>query len=121
MSRIDQVLSAVGAMAILLSAAGCATGPSKSEKAAAPPAPPPKISMLYATPNVVENGESSQLCYSVEDTTKVTLDPPVDRVWPALSRCLEIKPVKTTTYTLTAENAARAWVTASSVPLSWAA
>jgi hypothetical protein len=72
----------------------------------------PKITMFYVSPSAVAMGESAQLCYSVEDTTKVSLDPPVDRVWPALTRCIEIKPSKATTYTLTAENAEGAKVTA---------
>jgi len=73
---------------------------------------PPKITMFYTSPTTVVLGEPAQLCYSVENTTKVSLDPPVDRVWPALTRCIEIKPVKPTTYTLTAENAEGMKVTA---------
>jgi hypothetical protein len=60
--------------------------------------------MFYLSPNVIEIGTTSQLCYSVENTTKVELDPPVDRVWPALSHCVEVKPIQPTTYTLTASN-----------------
>src|SRR6185312_9426614 len=73
---------------------------------------PPKITLFYTSPSTVVIGEPAQLCYSVENTTKVSLDPPVDRVWPALTRCIEIKPVKPTTYTLTAENAEGVKVTA---------
>jgi hypothetical protein len=108
MSRPSYAISTLVGVALMV--AGCGSDTSKVEKPAA--VPPPKITMLYVTPGVFENGQSSQLCYSVEDTTKVTLEPPVDRVWPALTRCIEIKPVKTTTYTLTAENATGAKVTA---------
>lgn len=91
-------------MVLLL--AGCGGGSSKSADTApaAAAAPPPKIAMFYLSPNVVELGTTSQLCYSVESTTKVELDPPVDRVWPALSHCVEVKPTQSTTYTLTASN-----------------
>ncbi len=47
------------------------------------------------------------LCYGVENADAVTLDPPVDRVWPALAHCIEVSPAKgTTTYTLTASQGA---------------
>lgn len=42
------------------------------------------------------------LCYSVSNADQVTLDPPVDRVWPAYNRCIEIKTSRKVTYTLTA-------------------
>ena len=62
--------------------------------------------MFYASPSTLRDGEPSKLCYSTEAATAVTLDPPIERMWPALSRCFEINPKKTTTYTLTATNAA---------------
>ena len=43
------------------------------------------------------------LCYGTENATTVRLEPPVDRVWPSPSRCIEIFPKKAVTYTLTAE------------------
>jgi hypothetical protein len=41
----------------------------------------------------------------VVNAKTVTLDPPVDEMWPALTRCIEITPKKTTEYTLTAKDA----------------
>ena len=32
---------------------------------------------------------------------KVTIDPPASPVWPSYSRCFDVTPSKTTTYTLT--------------------
>jgi hypothetical protein len=96
---------------IVLMLVGCGGQTSKTEPVKQA-APPPKITMFYVSPSTVAVGESAQLCYSVEDTAKVSLDPPVDRMWPALTRCLEIKPSRATTYTLTAENAEGAKVTA---------
>ncbi len=60
-----------------------------------------KINQLYA-PASLAKGATSKLCYGVVNAKTVALDPPVERVWPALTRCIEIKPAHTTTYTLTA-------------------
>ena len=43
------------------------------------------------------------LCYGVDNAKAVRIQPPVDKVWPALSRCLAIAPFTATTYILTAE------------------
>ena len=56
---------------------------------------------LYVSPRAVHPGESAQLCYDVANASKVSLDPPVGAVWPSHSRCLNVAPKKTTTYTLT--------------------
>ena len=72
----------------------------------------PGISLFYATPSVSRDGQPSRLCYSVEGATEVTLDPPVENVWPAYSRCFDVHAARNTTYTLTARNAAGAKATA---------
>ena len=56
---------------------------------------------FYVSPAAVHPGESARLCYDVSNATQVTLDPPVGAVWPSHSRCLNVAPKKTTTYTLT--------------------
>ena len=61
---------------------------------------------LYVSPRSIHPGESAQLCYDVANAKTVTLDPPVGEVWPSHSRCLNISPRKTTTYTLTIKDAA---------------
>jgi hypothetical protein len=53
------------------------------------------------------------MCYGVVNATAVRLDPPVESVWPAVSRCFEVTPSKTTRYTLTAEGADHASVSES--------
>jgi hypothetical protein len=63
------------------------------------------ILSFYADPLLLRPGESGQLCYSVSNAQTVKLDPPVGHVWPSLTRCLDIQPGKTTTYTLTIEDA----------------
>jgi len=61
-----------------------------------------KILLFYAVPPVVARGESSQLCYSVANATTVTIDHGVEAIKPSLSRCVPIKPARSTTYTLSA-------------------
>jgi hypothetical protein len=61
---------------------------------------------LYISPRAIHPGETAQLCYDVANAKTVTLDPPVGEVWPSHSRCLNISPRKSTTYTLTIADAA---------------
>jgi hypothetical protein len=61
---------------------------------------------LYVSPRAIHPGETAQLCYDVANAKTVTLDPPAGDVWPSHSRCLNISPRKTTTYTLTIKDAA---------------
>ena len=53
------------------------------------------------------------LCYGVVNANEVRLDPPVEKVWPSLSRCFDVAPTKTTHYTLSAEGADHKVVTES--------
>jgi hypothetical protein len=64
------------------------------------------IQNFYGSPGVVRRGESAQLCYGVANAKVVKLEPQDNPVWPSYSRCVDVKPAKTTTYTLTAEDAA---------------
>lgn len=59
------------------------------------------IQMLYATPKI-HRGEAAQICYGVANAKSVTLEPQTSPVWPSHSLCVDVKPSKTTTYTLTA-------------------
>lgn len=61
---------------------------------------------LYVSPRSIHPGETAQLCYDVANAKSVTLDPPAGAVWPSHSRCLDLSPRKTTTYTLTIKDAA---------------
>jgi hypothetical protein len=65
-----------------------------------------EILNFYALPGRIHRGEESQLCYGVSNAKTVTIDPPVEGVWPSLSRCINISPKKDTTYTFTAQDAA---------------
>jgi hypothetical protein len=74
------------------------------------PAPPPKseslpakITQFYASPPAIGRGEKTLLCYGVENAKAVTLAPGNQTLSAALSRCIDVTPAETTTYTLTAE------------------
>jgi len=59
------------------------------------------IRTFYVSPAIIHPGEKSQLCYDVDNAKSVMLDPPAGEVWPSHTRCLDLSPTKTTTYTLT--------------------
>ena len=59
------------------------------------------IQMLYA-PAEIRRGETAQVCFGVANAKSVTLTPQSNSVWPSHNLCVDVKPVKTTTYTLTA-------------------
>ncbi|HLW42928.1 MAG TPA: hypothetical protein VKS00_00495 [Candidatus Acidoferrales bacterium] len=66
-----------------------------------------KILNFYAAPGAIRRGDEAALCYGVSNAKVVTLEPKASEgVWPSLNRCLEVSPKKTTTYTLTASDAA---------------
>lgn len=64
------------------------------------------ILSFYASPKVIRRGESAQLCYGVANAKTVKLEPQSGPVWPSGARCVDVKPVKSTTYKLTIEDAA---------------
>jgi hypothetical protein len=64
------------------------------------------IQNFYASPGEIHRGGTVQLCYGVANAKTVTLEPQSNPVWPSRSRCVDAKPTKTTTYTLTVTDAA---------------
>jgi hypothetical protein len=64
------------------------------------------IQSFYGSPGEVRKGETVQLCYGVANAKVVKLEPQDNPVWPSYSRCVDVQPSKTTTYTLTAEDGA---------------
>jgi len=65
-----------------------------------------EILNFYALPGRIHRGDEAQLCYGVSNAKTVTINPPVEGVWPSLNRCINISPKKSTTYTFTAQDAA---------------
>jgi len=68
---------------------------------------------FYVSPAAIRPGQSAQICYDVANAKNVTFDPPVAAVWPSHSRCFEVSPKKTTTYTLSIADAAGKTLSAS--------
>jgi hypothetical protein len=64
------------------------------------------IQNFYATPGTIRRGETAQLCYGVANAKTVKLEPQSNPVWPSYSRCVDVNPTKSTTYTLTIADAA---------------
>jgi hypothetical protein len=65
-----------------------------------------RITQFYTTTPQLPRGEKGLLCYGVENAKTVWLSPPRHELSAALSRCVEVEPTATTTYTLTAEDGA---------------
>jgi hypothetical protein len=62
-----------------------------------------KIVKFYAPNGTIVRGEKALLCYGVVNAKEVRLEPTIEKVWPALSRCFDVAPRDTTRYTLTAQ------------------
>jgi hypothetical protein len=63
------------------------------------------IQNFYASPGEIRRGETVQLCYGVANAKTVKLEPQPNPVWPSYSRCVDVTPTKSTTYTLTIADA----------------
>lgn len=64
-----------------------------------------KILQFYATPGLISRGQKALVCYGTVNAQSVRLDPPVEPMYPALSRCFAVAPNRDTRYTLVAEDA----------------
>jgi hypothetical protein len=63
------------------------------------------ILAFYANPPSLKRGEHTNLCFGVDSAQWVRIEPAVQPVKPALTRCVSIAPAGTTEYTLTAGGA----------------
>jgi hypothetical protein len=63
-----------------------------------------KVLMFYAAPASIAKGSGTRLCYGVAFASSVRIEPAVSDVRPSLNHCVEAKPARTTTYTLTASD-----------------
>ena len=95
--RLERVLTA-----LLICTAGCSTTGQKPRPAEGS-SDSARITQFYATTPATPRGDSATLCYGVDNAITVRIDPPVESLKPALSRCISVSPSETTTYTLTAE------------------
>ena len=55
---------------------------------------------------VLKRGETTELCYGVVNAKNVKIEPAVGETKPSYRHCAEIRPTKTTTYTITADDGA---------------
>jgi hypothetical protein len=62
-----------------------------------------KITQFYARAAEMTDAERNLVCYGVRNAKAVRLDPPVEVLSPALTRCFWVEPKQDTTYTLVAE------------------
>ena len=81
----------------------CSGGDKPAPATESPATPAVKITQFYANPPSIPKGEKSLLCYGVEGAASVRIEPPVERLSPALTRCFEVNPAEPTTYKLIAE------------------
>jgi hypothetical protein len=54
----------------------------------------------------VRPGEVAHICYGIVAATSVKIDPPVEQLKPSYLHCFEVRPKETTTYKITAQDAA---------------
>jgi len=105
---LSSLFGRVTAAAFLLAAAwGVGKVPDTPLRSWIPPvgAPrgPVRILRFYATTGSITRGDTAQLCYGVENAKSVRISPSIAPVAPAVNRCLEIVPDRTTHYTILAE------------------
>jgi len=97
----------VAAVALLVAVWGIASLPDSSVRALVPPVGGPRgpvrILRFYATTGSIERGDKAQLCYGVQNAKSVRISPSLEPVAPAVNRCMEIVPDRTTHYTILAE------------------
>jgi hypothetical protein len=70
-----------------------------------------RILSFYASPHLVRSGERVLVCYSVVNATEVSITPEIEPIKPSITRCLEVFPKESTTFTLKARDAAGAEAT----------
>src|SRR5579863_4015850 len=61
-----------------------------------------KILDFYAAPGIIGRGQKALLCYGVVNAKSIRLEPAVEPMYPAVSRCFEVTPLHDTRYTLIA-------------------
>ena len=80
---------------------GC--GAASDKPAVAAPKPMKlKITQFYSPTPKIAKGQSGQICYGVEGAKELELTPPVEKLWPAVARCFDVKPTGKTEYALKA-------------------
>jgi hypothetical protein len=95
-----------GSAVPLLAAAWIQTSCTRTESPPRTSKPEPvRIIQFYATAPKLARGDRELLCYGVENAKTVWLSPPRQELTASATRCVEVNPASTTTYTLSAEGA----------------
>jgi hypothetical protein len=95
----------LAALPILLLLSGCGSPPAppaREPSARKAEAAPVRILQFYAAPSIVAPGQAASVCYGVENADAVRLEPEVEPIKPAFSRCVPVTPRRDTEYTLIA-------------------
>src|SRR5215469_8947209 len=98
MSRNCRALAAAGCL--LLTA--CSRPSPAPESKTASKLDPPRITQFYTGSPQIARGENALVCYGVEHATSVSLSPPPQELTASPTRCVDVTPQSTTTYSLTA-------------------
>ncbi len=61
-----------------------------------------RIVQFYAMSGEMTDAEQNIVCYGVQNAASVKIDPPIEEMWPSMTRCFWVEPRQDTTYTLTA-------------------
>ncbi len=97
----------LAAVALLVAVWGISAVPDSSVRSVIPPVGGPRgpvrILRFYATTGSIAQGDKAKLCYGVENAKSVRISPSLEPVTPAVNRCMEIVPDRTTHYTILAE------------------
>ncbi|HUD98215.1 MAG TPA: hypothetical protein VMR62_01480 [Bryobacteraceae bacterium] len=72
-----------------------------------------RIINFYAVPQTIKQGSHARLCFGVYGAKRVSIEPEVGDLHPAVTDCLDVAPQKDTEYKLTAEDGAGHTVRAS--------
>jgi hypothetical protein len=64
-----------------------------------------KILMFYGNPPTLSAGSKGLLCYGVSNAKSARIEPLIAEVTPSLSRCVDVTPSVSTTYTFIATDA----------------
>jgi hypothetical protein len=91
---------------LLIAAAWNQTSCSRTESPSRSSKPEPvRITQFYATAPKLARGDKELLCYGVENAKSVWLSPPRQPLTASATRCVEVNPSSTTTYSLSAQGA----------------
>lgn len=82
----------LGPVALATLLISCSNSGPHPDSKPAPSSPAARILQFYASASEIHRGEPATLCYGVENVRSVRLEPAVEKLSPALSRCFTVTP-----------------------------